>query len=107
MIRFIFHIIHQIDGFNLLAVNDFSVYLGRFHVGVAEQLARGIKVCAQCQHHRCEAVPRRMVGDFLGDTSRLHPLCQYLVYVWFGYQPVKHLAVIRGIATFRQPFHRL
>lgn len=54
------HAINKIYGFDLLAVNNLRVYLGRFYVGVAEQLARGIKVCAQCQHHRCEAVPRRM-----------------------------------------------
>ena len=54
------HPVHQIDRLNLLAVNDFCVYLCRFHVGVAEQLARGIEVRAQCQHHRCEGVPARM-----------------------------------------------
>ena len=48
-----------------------------------------------------------MVGDFLGDTGGFRPLCQHLVYVGFGNQPVEHPAVVRGIAAFRQPFHRL
>lgn len=37
-----FFIFHQIDGFNFLSVNDLSVYLCCFHVGVAWQSVRGL-----------------------------------------------------------------
>lgn len=83
------HPIHQIDGFNFLAVNNFRVYLGRFHIGVSEQLARCIKVCAQCQHHRCEVVPARMIGDMLPDSIPFNiiedfDLAKYSYLLTFG-----------------------
>lgn len=50
------YIIYQIYSFNFLTINNFSVDLGGFYVGMPKELARRIKVCTECQHHRCEAM---------------------------------------------------
>lgn len=52
--------VKKVHGLYFLAVNDFCVYLGRFHVGVPEQLAGRVKVCPKGEHHRGERVPAGM-----------------------------------------------
>lgn len=39
------HLVHHIDSLNLLAVDDFCVYLRSAHIGMSHQLAGRIKVC--------------------------------------------------------------
>jgi len=50
------YVINQIHRFNFLAVNDFRVNLRSLYVGMAEQLARGIKIRTEGKHHCGERV---------------------------------------------------
>lgn len=73
------YVINQIHRFNFLAVNDFRVNLRSLYVGMAEQLARGIKIRTEGKHHCGERVAARVIGDFFIDSCRCHPFGQYLV----------------------------
>ena len=53
------YVINQIHRFNFLAVNDFRVNLRSLYVGMAEQLARGIKIRTEGKHHCGERVAAR------------------------------------------------
>lgn len=61
------YVINQIHRFNFLAVNDFRVNLRSLYVGMAEQLARGIKIRTEGKHHCGERVAARVIPE--GDTA--------------------------------------
>lgn len=50
-------LVNPAHGIILLLVNNFSVDLSRFHIGVTKQLRYCIKVCAECQQHGGEGMP--------------------------------------------------
>lgn len=57
------YVINQIHRFNFLAVNDFRVNLRSLYVGMAEQLARGIKIRTEGKHHCGERVAGAVESD--------------------------------------------
>ncbi len=50
----------QIDRIILLLIYDFCIDLSYLDVGMTEQLAYGIEVCTQRQHHRGKGVARHI-----------------------------------------------
>ena len=97
------YVINQIHRFNFLAVNDFRVNLRSLYVGMAEQLARGIKIRTEGKHHCGERVAARVIGDFFIDSCRCHPFGQYLVYVGFGRKPGKDSRFIPFAVSLGKP----
>ena len=73
---------------------------------MAEQLARGINVNIQSQHHGCKGVSAYMVGYVLVYASRLRPFVKDDADAAFR-REVENLVLVLCIATLRQPFHRL
>ena len=73
------YVINQIHRFNFLAVNDFRVNLRSLYVGMAEQLARGIKIRTEGKHHCGERVAGRVKGESLGNSGGFGPWFDKLV----------------------------
>ena len=67
------NIVDTVNRLVLLLVDNLRVYLCGGNVLVTEQLARGINVHIQSQHHRCEAVPTHMIGHVFGYACRFRP----------------------------------
>lgn len=97
------YVINQIHRFNFLAVNDFRVNLRSLYVGMAEQLARGIKIRTEGKHHCGERVAARVIGDFFIDSCRCHPFGQYLVDIGFCRESGKDMQPVFRTVPFRQP----
>ena len=47
---------------------DFGIDLCHTHIGMAEELAGGVEVGAQCKHHGGEGVAGSMEGDVFVDA---------------------------------------
>ena len=87
-------------------VDNLRVNLRGGNVLMAEQLARGINVNIQSQHHGRESVSADMVGHVLVYASRLRPFVKDDADTDFR-RKVENLVLVLCIATLRQPLHRL
>ena len=66
--------IREVHRLVLLPVDYPRVYLGMLDRAVSQQFRYGVQVRSKGEHHRCEAVAARMIGDMLPDSCRLRPL---------------------------------
>lgn len=75
-------LINQPHRLILLLIHNLSVYLGGGYSGVTEQLAGGVDVGSQREHHGGEGVPSGMEGYVLLDSCCLRPYLNMIVDVW-------------------------
>ena len=75
-------LINQSHRLILLLIHNLSIYLGGGYSGVTEQLAGGVDVGSQREHHGGEGVPSSMEGYILLDSCCLRPYLNMIVDVW-------------------------
>lgn len=75
-------LINQSHRFILLLIHNLSIYLSSGYSGVTEQLAGGVDVGSQREHHGGEGVPTGMEGYVLLDSCCLRPCLNMIVDVW-------------------------
>ena len=91
----------------LLPVDYPRVYLGVLDRVVPQQFRYGVQVRSEGEHHRCEAVPARVIGDVLPYSCRLRPLFQVLVHVAVIDEVAEHIIIKGAISLFGHPFQCL
>ncbi len=73
------HLIHHIDGFDFLAVDNFRVYLRGAHIGMSHHLAGGIKVNPCGYQHRAVGMAAQMEMKVSFQPGQFSPFTQMLV----------------------------
>lgn len=65
--------VNETHGIIFLLVDDLGINLRYLHLGMSHQLACGIDVRTQCEHHCAKGMSAAMEGDRLGYTSLVKP----------------------------------
>lgn len=70
----------DIGSIALALIYDMSINLSGFHVGMSKHSLDGIDIRVMFKLQGGEGVTETMEGDFLFDTSTLHPSLYGLIY---------------------------
>lgn len=98
-------LVNETHGIIFLLVDNLGIHLRDLHLGMSHQLACGIDVRTQREHHSAKGMSAAVKGDGLGYTSLVKPRLKVELGVDLNRYVFKDQFIVCLVTSLRHPLH--